>query len=82
MKPLPPLRMTPMPAIDLRHLFVLTDDTGILQHATRATPDLHHVTHSLFQRILKSDRVHPRSSRWPAGSGPCGHTHQALSTFR
>ena len=42
MNGLPPLRMDPLPAIDLRHLFVLSDDTGILQHATRATPDLHH----------------------------------------
>jgi hypothetical protein len=39
---LPPLDIEPMPRIDLRHLFVLTDDTAILQHATLATPDLHH----------------------------------------
>jgi hypothetical protein len=39
---LPPLEIDPLPKIDLRHLFVLTDDTGILQHATMATPDLHH----------------------------------------
>ncbi len=39
---LPPLPLSPLPAIDLRHLFVLTDDTGILQHATLSTPDLHH----------------------------------------
>jgi len=42
MTKLPPLNIDPLPGIDLRHLFVLTDDTGILQHATRATPDLHH----------------------------------------
>ncbi|MFW6132680.1 MAG: hypothetical protein ACOC8F_02195 [Planctomycetota bacterium] len=42
MHTLPPLGLTPLPQIDLRHLFVLTDDTGMLQHATHATPDLHH----------------------------------------
>jgi hypothetical protein len=34
--------MDALPEIDLRHLMVLSDDTGILQHATRGTPDLHH----------------------------------------
>ncbi len=42
MADLPALELEPLPEIDLRHLFVLSDDTGILQHATRATPDLHH----------------------------------------
>ncbi len=42
MAELPPLEMDPLPTIDLRHLFVLTDDTAILQHATRSTPNLHH----------------------------------------
>ena len=39
---LPPLEVSQLPPINLGHLFVLTDDTGILQHANRATPDLHH----------------------------------------
>ena len=39
---LPTLNMDPLPQIDLRHLLVLSDDTGIMQHATRSTPDLHH----------------------------------------
>ncbi|MBS3733829.1 MAG: hypothetical protein KGY99_02775 [Phycisphaerae bacterium] len=42
MSTLPALELSRLPQIDLRHLFVLTDDTGILQHATHATPDLHH----------------------------------------
>ena len=42
MTALPPLDIDPLPAIDLRHLMVLTDDTAILQHAKWATPDLHH----------------------------------------
>lgn len=42
MRLLPPLYVSPLPRINLKHLFVLTDDTGILQHATRSTPDLHH----------------------------------------
>ncbi len=42
MSSLPPLDIDPLPKIDLRHLCVLSDDTGILQHATNATPDLHH----------------------------------------
>jgi len=42
MSNLPPLELSPLPEVDLRHLFVLTDDTGMLQHATHATPDLHH----------------------------------------
>ncbi|MEO0514901.1 MAG: hypothetical protein AAF086_06350 [Planctomycetota bacterium] len=32
----------PLPAIDLRHLQRLTDDTGIYQHAVYATPDANH----------------------------------------
>jgi len=31
-----------LPEIDLRHFLTLTDDTGMLQHAALATPDLHH----------------------------------------
>ena len=31
-----------LPEIDLRQLLNMTDDTGILQHATAATPDRHH----------------------------------------
>jgi hypothetical protein len=38
----PALRLRPLPEIDLRHFFTLSDDTGILQHATFATADLHH----------------------------------------
>ena len=39
---LPVLDLAPFPRIDLRHVLLLTDDTAILQHATHATPDLHH----------------------------------------
>ncbi len=42
MKALPPLYVDPLPPIDLRHMLVLSDDTTILQHATSATPNLHH----------------------------------------
>jgi len=42
MAALPALDVNPLPHIDLRHVFVLTDGTGILQHANRGTPDLHH----------------------------------------
>ncbi len=42
MSVLPPLELDPLPEIDLRHLMVLTDDTAMLQHATFATPNLHH----------------------------------------
>jgi len=42
METLPPLDAGPLPAIDLRHLLVLTDDTAIFQHANRSTPNLHH----------------------------------------
>ena len=42
MSPLPGLEIEPLPDIDLRHMFVLSDDTGIFQHATLSTPDLHH----------------------------------------
>jgi hypothetical protein len=42
MSTLPTLDMRVLPPIDLRHLYVLTDDTGILQHATAGTPNLHH----------------------------------------
>jgi hypothetical protein len=42
MSTLPPLGLEPLPKIDLRHMMVLSDDTGIFQHATRSTPDLHH----------------------------------------
>ena len=38
----PALRLRSLPEIDLRHFFTLSDDTGILQHATFATADLHH----------------------------------------
>ncbi len=38
----PALQIDPLPTLNLTHLLVLTDDTGILQHATYATPDLHH----------------------------------------
>jgi glycosyltransferase involved in cell wall biosynthesis len=31
-----------LPEINLKHLRVLTDDTGLLQHAVFATPDRHH----------------------------------------
>ncbi len=42
MTDLPPLDVDPLPCLDLRHLFVLSDDTAILQHASRSTPNLHH----------------------------------------
>ncbi len=42
MTDLAPLNIDPLPKIDLRHFLVLSDDTGIFQHATRSTPDLHH----------------------------------------
>ncbi|MFP4354391.1 MAG: hypothetical protein ACLFUJ_04645 [Phycisphaerae bacterium] len=42
MASLPCLGLDPLPEIDLRHMIVLSDDTGIFQHATRSTPDLHH----------------------------------------
>lgn len=42
MSRLPPLELEPLPAIDLRHMLVLTDDTAMLQHATWSTPALHH----------------------------------------
>jgi len=39
-----PAGLTPgaLPPLDLRHLLRITDDTGILQHATWAVPDHHH----------------------------------------
>ena len=42
MPDLPELGIAPLPEIDLRQMLVLTDETGILQHAKYATPDLHH----------------------------------------
>ncbi len=42
MTSLPPLPLDPLPQIDLRHMFVLTDSTAMLQHAMHATPDLHY----------------------------------------
>lgn len=39
---LPTIGISPLPEVDLRHMLLLTDDTGILQHATTATPNLHH----------------------------------------
>jgi len=42
MNALPTLNLDPFPEIDLRHMLVLTDDTAMLQHATHATPNLHH----------------------------------------
>lgn len=42
MPDLPELGIDPLPDIDLRQMLVLTDETGILQHAKYATPDLHH----------------------------------------
>jgi len=39
---LPKLTLKPFPEIDMRHVLVLTDDTAMLQHATHATPNLHH----------------------------------------
>jgi hypothetical protein len=38
----PALTIRPLPLLDLRHMQVLTDDTAMLQHATHATPNLHH----------------------------------------
>jgi len=37
-----PLDVSSMPEVNLAHLFRLTDDTGILQHAACATPNRHH----------------------------------------
>jgi hypothetical protein len=42
MNELPELRLEPLPQVDLRHTLILTDDTGIAQHAAFGTPDLHH----------------------------------------
>lgn len=42
MAELPALGLEPLPDIHLKQMLVLTDDTGILQHATHATPALHH----------------------------------------
>ncbi len=39
---LPKLHMDGLPAIDLRHMLALIDDTAMLQHATWAVPNLHH----------------------------------------
>jgi hypothetical protein len=36
------LSMDTLPPVDMRHVLVLTDDTGILQHATHSTPNPHH----------------------------------------
>ena len=36
------LPLHPLPAVDLRHLRRLTDDTGLYQHAVYATPDRRH----------------------------------------
>jgi len=37
-----PLDVSNMPEVNLSHLYRLTDDTGILQHAVYATPNRHH----------------------------------------
>ncbi len=37
-----PSPLDPLPALDLRHLRRLTDDTGMFQHALYATPDANH----------------------------------------
>ncbi len=37
-----PLTRPSLPEIKLDHLYALTDDTGILQHAVYSTPDRHH----------------------------------------
>jgi len=42
MSELPELVLEPLPAVDLRHVLMLTDDTGIAQHAAFGTRDLHH----------------------------------------
>ena len=42
MNALPALDMDSLPAIDLRHMLALIDDTAMLQHATWAVPNLHH----------------------------------------
>jgi hypothetical protein len=42
MNALPDLEMDSLPAIDLRHMLALIDDTAMLQHAKWAVPDLHH----------------------------------------
>ncbi|MFP4139529.1 MAG: hypothetical protein ACLFVH_05890 [Phycisphaerae bacterium] len=36
------LTLNTLPPVDMRHVLVLTDDTGILQHATCSTPNPHH----------------------------------------
>jgi hypothetical protein len=36
------LSLETLPPVDMRHVLVLTDDTGILQHATHSTPNPHH----------------------------------------
>jgi hypothetical protein len=42
MSELPELVIEPLPEVDLRHILILTDDTGIAQHAAFGTPDLYH----------------------------------------
>lgn len=42
MTTLPPLPVELLPEVDLRQMLVLTDDTGIAQHAMYGTPDFHH----------------------------------------
>jgi hypothetical protein len=72
--PLPPLDLDAMPEIDLRHLLVLTDDTAMLQHATHATPNLHHGyctddnARALIAGVLYCDLL--PEVRTPAGGPP------------
>ena len=71
MSVLPPLQLRPLPQINLRHLFVLTDGTGILQHATHSTPDLHHgyCTDDNARALIAAVKVRslPRELRAPGG---------------
>ena len=71
--PLPVLDLDPFPRIDLRHVLLLTDDTAILQHATHATPDLHHgyctddAARALIAGVLFCD-LQPGSRAFGGGS--------------
>jgi glycosyltransferase involved in cell wall biosynthesis len=65
----PPVDLTDtIPEIDLRHLVTLTDDTGILQHATYTIPDRRHgyttddnaralVASLMYHELRRDDRV-------------------------
>ncbi len=67
----PPVRLiNELPEINLQHLHTLTDDTGILQHATYSTPDRSHgyctddnaralIAAAMYHNLRHDDRVVP-----------------------